>query len=156
MQIVREIFCFSVDQLKFAIQLNQIDRVIQSVAIQKVPDSSPLLYGLVDYHGQILPVIDVRYRLGLCEKTLSVDDFFILITTIKRIFIIIATEIHGMIEVPEQEILSIADLVSGIGMTGVLRRADGIYFIYDFETFVTREEDIILEEVIKTNQETEP
>ena len=155
MPLIREIFCFSVDHLKFAIQLHQVDRVIQSVTVQKLPDSSKILSGVVDYHGAVLPVIDFRFRLGLNEKPLSVNDFFILAKTSKRKFIIMATKVWGMMEIPEQEIISFADLGSGLGMMGVTRRTDGIYYIYDLETFLTSEEEILLEKVIAPNQETQ-
>jgi len=152
MQQFQEVFCFLVDDHRFVLALHQVERVIHAVAIHPVPDSSPIVYGLVDYHGKVVPVLNFRYRSGLDEKPLGVNDFLILAITSKRKFFIIATDVQGIIEIPGQDIISSSDLDSGIGASGVFRRDDGIFFIYDLEKFMTSDEGIELDQVIDKNR----
>ncbi|MEI6433377.1 MAG: chemotaxis protein CheW [Bacteroidota bacterium] len=148
MKHFQKILLFSINNHRFALNMNQVDRVIQAVAVNPVPDSSPILNGLVDYHGEVIPVLNFRYRLKLEEKPTGVNDFFILTNTSSRRFFIIATEVQGIIETSEQDIISVTDLEPGAGVSGVIQREDGLYFIYDLEKFITSNEDIELEKVI--------
>lgn len=152
MKLTSEIFCFSIDQQKVAIPLAQVEKVIQAVSVQGVPESSPRVLGLINYHGNLLPVVNFRKRLGLEEKPLAKDDSFILAATSKRLIVIVATDIHGITEIHENEIASYEDLGLGIGLKGITRQTNGIFFIFDLDTFLTNEDDILLDELLAANK----
>ncbi|MCX6279474.1 MAG: hypothetical protein NT004_15460 [Bacteroidetes bacterium] len=101
MKQFQKILLFSINNHRFAININQFDSVIHAVA-----------------------------------------------DTSSRRFFIIASEVQGIIETSEQDIIFVADLEPGAGVSGVIQREDGLYFIYDLEKFITGNEDIELEKVI--------
>jgi chemotaxis signal transduction protein len=47
-----------------ALPLEDVVEVVRMVAVAPVPDTPPWLLGAVDVRGELLPVIDVRQRLG--------------------------------------------------------------------------------------------
>jgi len=47
-----------------AIELQRIERVISLMNLKPVPDGPDYLAGIFDYHGMIVPVIDLTLRLG--------------------------------------------------------------------------------------------
>jgi chemotaxis signal transduction protein len=121
------------------------------VSIQYVPDSSPLLYGLVNYHGKILPVLNFRYRLGIAEKPVDVHDFFIIAITAKRMFCIVVDRITGILDAPEQDVTLSSNLDEGLVIDGVFKHEDGLCFIYDLEKFITGTEQIELNQIVEDN-----
>ncbi len=145
----RYLFCFAVDEHRFAVNLDSTERVSESVEIQQVPGSHPLMMGIVNYHGQVIPVLDFRWRLGIKSKEVGLNDYFILFSTTVRKFYIVASEVQGVTEVPDSKINPDALISSSSAMTGVFHTDDGLYYIYDLEQFISGTENILLEDAIK-------
>jgi purine-binding chemotaxis protein CheW len=149
MQSIRDFFCFKVDQYKFALPLSQVERVIQAVEIQKVPDAIPLIQGLIDYHGTVIPVLNFRYRLGLGLQEIHVDHYLLLATTTRRQFFIVVNEVLGVSETVEKTFMTeTADMDYELGASGIFRRKDGIFFIYDLEKFIKSDDHILLDKLL--------
>jgi purine-binding chemotaxis protein CheW len=83
-------FCFRIDDVQLGIPLHNIDRVIRSVAVNQLPNSPRIVHGLIDYYGEIVPVINLRRRLALNEKSLSPDQFFVMVDTSARKLALVA------------------------------------------------------------------
>lgn len=145
----RYLFCFALDEHRFAVNLDSTERVSESVEIQQVPGSHPLMMGIVNYHGKIIPVLDFRWRLGLKSKEVGLNDYFILFSTTIRKFFVVASEVQGVTEVPESNINQDALISSSLSMTGVFHTDDGLYYIYDLEQFISGAENILIEDAMR-------
>src|SRR5512147_117280 len=55
---------FEVGSNRFGIEASEIVEVIPLVSLKKVPHAPDCVAGLFNYHGQIVPVIDVNALLG--------------------------------------------------------------------------------------------
>ena len=51
-------------EAEHALALDDVVEVVRMVAVTPIPDSPPWLLGAVDVRGDVLPVIDLRTRLG--------------------------------------------------------------------------------------------
>ncbi|MGE0443293.1 MAG: chemotaxis protein CheW, partial [Gemmatimonadales bacterium] len=59
-------FCtFQVADLFFGIEVLQVQEVIRSLEMTRVPLAPPCIEGLINLRGQIVTAIDLRTRLGL-------------------------------------------------------------------------------------------
>lgn len=154
----RYLFCFAVDEHRFAVNLDLTVRVSESVEIQRVPGSHPLMMGIVNYHGQIIPVLDFRWRLGLMSKEVGLNDYFILFSTSVRKFFIVASEVQGVTEEVEHQINSDILINPSIALNGVYHTDDGLYYIYDLEQFISGTENILIEDALRNvaNLPTQP
>lgn len=154
----RYLFCFAVDEHRFAVNLDLTVRVSESVEIQRVPGSHPLMMGIVNYHGQIIPVLDFRWRLGLKSKEVGLNDYFILFSTSVRKFFIVASEVQGVTEEVEHQINSDILINSSLALNGVYHTDDGLYYIYDLEQFISGTENILIEDALRNvaNLPTQP
>jgi purine-binding chemotaxis protein CheW len=153
MQLVKDFFCFSVDQYRFALPLNQVIRVIQAVELQQVPDSPSSLLGLVDYHGTILPVMNFRLHIGVNNDEISPDQFMLLAQTTKRKFFLIVDEVHGVSESSEQAVTTGTELSVDLSAYGIFRRKDGLFFIFDLELFLSTEDHANLDRILNERME---
>lgn len=71
---------FTLGSEKFAIQLLQVKEVIGNIDITPVPQSPAYYEGIMNLRGQIIPVIDLRIKLGIKkgvtkEMTIIILDF---------------------------------------------------------------------------------
>lgn len=71
---------FTLGGEKYAIQLLQVKEVIGHIAITRVPQSPAYYEGIMNLRGQVIPVIDLRVKLGINkgtakEMTIIILDF---------------------------------------------------------------------------------
>lgn len=65
---------FESNNQKFAIDIPQIEKVIEYNDIKKIPDSSDYLLGYLQYDGKFLPVIDLKSRLYNLNTTIKKEN----------------------------------------------------------------------------------
>lgn len=147
----QEIFCFTIDNQRYGVPLFAVDRFLQSVTVNVVPNSPPLIHGLIDYYGTLIPVINFRLRLNLREKPIGATDFFLIIDTPKRKLAIVIDEAEDMIYFSSREVIQASTLDPSLDYMGFLRREDGIiYIIYDVESFISHGEEEFLQEILES------
>lgn len=140
-----EYFCFAVENITIGISLQVVDRVISAVAVNRLPNSPGIVHGLIDFHGKIIPVINLRYRLALREKGITPDQVFVLVNTPLRKLAFAADSASGVISIPPREVITPAAVDRGIEATGIYRADDGLIFIYDTEQFLSSDDVIQIE-----------
>ena len=143
-----EIFCFNIDNQRFAISLSSVHRILRAVAVTPVPNSPVFIYGLIDYYGEIVPVINLRYRLNHVTKPIHIDDIFVIADTSKRRIALVVDEAEVVLTPASKDLFASSDLDSGIEAHGILRQDNGIIFIYDLEKFLSEEEEILMQEAM--------
>jgi purine-binding chemotaxis protein CheW len=144
-----EIFCFTIEKHLFAIPVKTVGQVLMAMAVTPVPNSPEIIYGVIDYHGVIIPVINLRFRLKLPAQPIRVNDVFIIVETSKRTIALVADEGNEVIAADSNDMASTIELETGFGSAGFFRRDDGIIVIYDVEKFLTDQEEIELQTAIE-------
>lgn len=69
---------FYLDSKQYAVDLSYIRRIIWAVEITSLPNQQAFIQGIINYHGDITPVINLRQLLGLSSKEISINDHLIL------------------------------------------------------------------------------
>jgi purine-binding chemotaxis protein CheW len=146
----QEIFCFKMDNQRYGFPLHCVDRFLQATTVKPVPNSPPLIHGLIDYFGSLIPVINFRHRLKLPEKRIRINDYFVIVDTPKRKLAIVIDDVEDVIIPSANEIIQASSLDPSLDNMGFLRREDGIIFIYDLETFISSGEEEIMQGIIDT------
>ena len=144
-----KLICFSIDGHRFALPLLSVDRILQAVAVRNIPNAPPLLKGVMDYHGILVPLIDLRYRLKLPVRTIRASDYFLIVDTSKRKLALHIDEAGEALVPSEKDWTQTAALDPGMDATGILRTDEGIILIYDLETFLSSQEEELMYPHIK-------
>lgn len=71
---------FRIDDQRFGLPLSQVARVERAVKVTAVPDSPRSLLGVISNHGNIVPVLNMRYKTGLPEREIDINDQLILVS----------------------------------------------------------------------------
>lgn len=145
-----EILCFIIDGQKFALPLNAIDIVIRSQAITHLENTLSFLCGVIDLHGEIIPIISLRKKFHMTEADIKITDRFIIVNTEKRKVGIIAEQVEDIIQVQEDQVKESTDLFRGLRHIRVLNREDGMVLIYDIESIIDKDEEIGLQQVLSS------
>ena len=98
-----EIISFIIENKKYAMPINYIERVIRAVAITSVPESPENMLGIFNLHGATVPVYNIRRRLGHPEKAISTSDYFIVLEQHGHLLAIQVDRVDDVQDIPVQE-----------------------------------------------------
>lgn len=90
-----------------AIELKRVERIVSLMALNTVPSAPDYLVGVFDYHGFIVPVIDLSLRIGkTCTKTYDINCSVVLCETIEQDTLVglIVTDVGDVIELKNSEL----------------------------------------------------
>jgi purine-binding chemotaxis protein CheW len=70
---------FTLDDEVFAINISKVREVLDFLTITKVPRMPDFLRGVINLRGNVVPVIDLRYKLGMGTIQQSVDTCIVIV-----------------------------------------------------------------------------
>jgi purine-binding chemotaxis protein CheW len=73
---------FTIGKEQFGVDILMVQEIIRSSPITSVPNSPDFIEGVINLRGNIIPVIELRKRLGLYRKETVLKDSWILILDI--------------------------------------------------------------------------
>lgn len=139
-----DVLVIGLDNLRFAFPVQMIDSVIMAQEITPADNNKGVIIGIINLHGEIIPVISLRRRFSLPDTTLNAEDFFT-IMAFKHLKIAIITDIiHGVESLKTASIRNYKEIVPGMNELEFYSDSDGLYYIYNTENLLsqTEEEDV--------------
>ncbi len=127
----------------YAISVDAVERVLAAAEVRPLPGAPAIVLGLLDLHGEVLPVLDLQQRLGRPPRTLDVDDQFLVVRTPWRRLVLVIDEARGVVVLPAAE----AGVLAAAGATfgGLVRLDGGLVLVHDIEQFLDVRESHRLE-----------
>lgn len=69
---------FTLDQERYAVDIAKVREVLEFTSVTKVPRTPDFMRGMINLRGNIVPVIDLRLKLGLSRTERTVDTCIII------------------------------------------------------------------------------
>ncbi len=127
-------FIFSLDNLRYALRLVLVERVVRAVAVTPLPELAGNILGVINVHGEIMPVVNSRRVFGLPEREINPDDLLIIIHTDVRKVILVADSVEQITEFAAAAMTKASDIIPEYPeIESIARLANGIIFIHDLE-----------------------
>ena len=123
---------FRLNQHLYALPLVHVERVLRMVAVTPVPEAPPWVSGVIDLHGQVISVLDLRRRFGQPPVPLHPDQRLLIVPTQERTLAVIVDEVTEVLEVPAQQLESSSDLVpDSRPLAAVIRHNGDLVLVLD-------------------------
>jgi purine-binding chemotaxis protein CheW len=74
-----EVLTFNLNGQGFALEASYVREILDLVPVTEVPTSSPFARGLINVRGKIVPLADLRYKLGMEEHPPTIDTRVVVI-----------------------------------------------------------------------------
>ncbi len=146
-----QIVVFTLDDISYAFPLRTVLRVMHAIEIKRLPQAPEIISGIINLQGRIIPVADIRKRLGLAEREVDPDDRLIIADTGKREVAILVDFVSGIRDIePRQLSAATGTLSFAEYLSGVAKVDDGLVLIYDLDRFLSLDEEQELEKAMKT------
>jgi len=140
---------FSVGQIRLALPVEAVRRVVRAAEVTVIPNAPRVLLGLLDLQGEVIPVINMRSRLGLPERAIGLADQFLIAQTSSRTLALVIDQAQGLVEsstagVPARVAQRWSDQVQGVAQL-----EDGLVLIQDLDKFLSDDEAQFLDSALE-------
>lgn len=145
MQLVS--FCLGKEQ--FGIEILLVQEIIRMISITKMPNSPEFVEGVINLRGRIIPVIDLRARLGMERTEYTATTKILVVEITGKVVGFIVDEVSEVLRVPKS-IIDVPPAAAGIDseyITGVGKLDDRLLILLDLARVLTFEEKKELAEV---------
>lgn len=133
---------FTVENQKFGFDLTHIDRVILVVEITPFPNAPPYLMGMINIHGAVVPVINLRHVLGLPKRELELNDQFLICRLEGKVFAIWVDLVSGIVEYSKEALIPAKDVISDADSIDYVVKENGaIQLIYNLKKLLPEMSD---------------
>lgn len=137
---------FTLDGMRLALGIEAVSRVVRAAEISPLPGAPAGVRGVVNVQGEIVPVFDLRKRLGLAARALRASDHFVLARTGAHTVAVMVDTVIGVVEAGSHEPVqpSAMLLSSGVSIRGAVSIEGEIVLIHDLELFLSPEQETAL------------
>jgi len=141
---------FRVEDQRYGLPLSMVERIVRAAEVTPLPKAPAIVIGVLDVEGRVLPVLNIRQRLGMPECKISPAHQFVIARTSKRGVVFVIDEALGVVALPSTGIVGAAQIVPGLEhIRGVVQLPDGLVLIHDLERFLSLQEERALDEALK-------
>lgn len=146
----QEVLAFELEGMRFGLPIAVVKELLRSVAITPLPESPPVVPGVVNVRGTIVPVVDLRVRFRLPPKPVSPADHLILVQAGPRLVAIQADRATDLLPLEARDIESASRISPGVRyLTGIAGLPDSLILILDPASFLSEAEGEELEGAMK-------
>lgn len=139
--------CFCVGETKYAAVVADICEVIRMVEITPVPDAPSFITGIINLRGEVIPVIDLRKRLGVPAVSYSINTVILIAEIDRKKRGVVVDSVCSVVSVPLSAIdFAHTENVPSLGdISGAARLPEGVLVILDLSRLLDFEEKEQLE-----------
>ncbi len=130
---------FEIGQEECAVPLEQVREVVGFPQFTGIPNSPSYVLGIMNLRDQVLPLLDLRIRLGV-TPTLTHETSVVICSSEKNQFGIVVDNILSVVAPESNEILPVQTLSSSSDQVeiiqNVIRRPNGLALVFDMSKIV--------------------
>ncbi len=142
---------FELDGHRLAVPASAVVEIVRAATPSPLPGAPEVVLGLLNLRGVLVPVFDVRTRLGFPARALRASDHLVIADSGARRVALVVDRVQSVLEMATAVLSAAAELPVGSSVvSGVVRLEDGLVVIVDLETFLTDAESARLDEALAT------
>lgn len=157
--IVNKYLTFSIAEELYGIPITKVREVIRHEKITTVRDASSYLKGVINLRGKIIPIIDMRAKFGIEERSYDDRTVFVIVDVAgqKEIFNfgIAVDSVHDVSNILDQDIESAPDVGLKLKtnyLLGIAKSERGMLMILNIDRVLTTDEIVdigLIEQAVK-------
>ena len=141
-----KILVFQIDNQRYgllAADVVEIERIVTLLPLPKAPNA---IEGVVNYHGTLIPVLDIRARFGLPPKSIAHTEHLIIASAMQQL---IAIRADSALELIDLDVEALEEVTRDRHyLLGVAKLSDGLVLIHNLQSFLNEEESSALKQAL--------
>lgn len=134
-----QLACFNLGEDLFAVDIMRIREIILPQKLSSLPGSSHLLDGVINLRGIVIPVMDMRKRLGMPPAPAGVSGKLLVVSLARQTLALAVDNVMEVITVPVGDIKPVPDASEDVGMEyllGICLSGDRVFMILDVDSLL--------------------
>ncbi|MFH0789285.1 MAG: chemotaxis protein CheW [Pseudomonadota bacterium] len=133
---------FRLGKQGYALPLEQVELALRMVSVAQVPDAPPGVIGVIDLHGQVISVMDLRQRFNQPDRKPHPDDRLLVVTIQEQTLALLVDKVSQVLEVTKEQIeFPPEPLPQGGKIMGMIRQEEGLIMILDTNRLLEKNTD---------------
>lgn len=129
-----QLVVFRIEKSEYALPVANVGEILRMVAIAPVPEAPAWLPGVINLRGKVIPVIDLRIRLGLPSVPVGLNTPIIVAETEGQMVGLVADSVSELLSVPLDAIEPPdARIGASRAVESVARAGGRLILIFDLE-----------------------
>ncbi len=134
MNSFNKLFVFTLMNQSYAIDLFSVEKGIHAVEIMPVPENISTLLGVINVHGKIVPVLNIRKKLNLPPREIDIDDYIVIVNISNKTAAFVVDSIVGVIELSGDEMVNSDEILPHMNnIEGIVKISGDMILIHDLE-----------------------
>ena len=147
-----QLVSFKIGTEEFGVDILNVQEIIKIVQITKVPNSPVFVEGVINLRGKVIPVIDLRTRLGLQKLEHDKDTRIIVVELSKSTIGFIVDAVNEVLRIPVSITEAPPEIVAGLDsefIKSVGKLDDRLLILIDLNKILLQDEAKQIEKMNK-------
>ena len=117
--------------IEHAVPVEDVVEVLRMVAITPLAEAPPWLCGVIDLRGQVIPVVDLRRRLGMPQRAPDLSTPILVVRARGTTVGLVADEVVEVLTVPSEATSAAGAAASPSVVSSAIRHRDRLLLLLD-------------------------
>ncbi len=140
----RRYLTFFLAEEAYGIDVLQVQEIIRAVPATPVPHTPPFVLGVINLRGRVVPVVDLRVRLGMPAAS-HAEACIVVVRTPTGLIGALADRMHGVVELDSSELDGLPDFSVALDrdfVTGIAKHEDRLILMLDITQIMSPGEGV--------------
>lgn len=151
-----QLVSFKLGREEFGVDILRVREINKMMHITSVPNSPPYVEGVINLRGKIIPVIDLRSKLGMPKKEHDKHTRVVVVDIKEKTIGFIVDAVNEVLRIPANITETTPDLVSGINsefINAVAKLEDRLLILINLEKTLTESDKKNISELTHKTKE---
>jgi len=139
-----QLVSFKIEDAEFGVDILRVQEINKMMELTSVPNTPHFVEGVVNLRGRIIPVINLRSRLGLEVKKYDSETRIIVVELNDKTLGFIVDEVKEVLRIPKSITEQPPEVVSGVDatyITAIGKLEDRLLILLDLTKILSQEEE---------------
>jgi purine-binding chemotaxis protein CheW len=111
---ILQLVTFTLDNEEFGVDILKVQEINKMIDITRIPNAPPFVEGVINLRGKIIPIVDLRKRLGFEAKTSDKSTRIIVVELDGIVLGFVVDSVSEVLRISESTVEPPPPLVAGI------------------------------------------
>jgi purine-binding chemotaxis protein CheW len=134
------VLVFELEGRRFGLPADRVREVVRAAALTPIPGAPPVVEGLLDLRGEVLPVLDLRRRFEVPIRPLKLSDQLIVLELAARTVALRVDAVGALLRLEDGQLEPVPSAALATSLRGLVRLAEGLLLLPEPERFLLEAE----------------
>ncbi len=148
---ILQLVSFNIGEEEFGVDILKVKEINRMTDITRVPNAPTFVEGIINLRGKVIPIVDLRKKLGLDEKLSDTQTRIIIVELEAQTIGFIVDKVNEVIRINKSITEEPPKMVSGISsqyITAIGKLDDRLLILLDLEMILIDAEKELITELV--------